>query len=65
VLDPERRFRVLLPNGEERVVAGEWTTLVRPGVPDTRLRLPWLERWLWRLSLAFRRRRVANYHGAR
>ena len=35
VLDPERRFRVLLPNGEERVVAGEWTTLVRPGLPDT------------------------------
>jgi Fe-S-cluster containining protein len=33
VLDPERRFRVLLPNGEERIVEGEWTTLVRPACP--------------------------------
>jgi len=65
VLDPERRFRVLLPNGEERIVEGEWTTLVRPGLPDARLRLPRLERWLRRLSLALRRRRVANYRGAR
>ena len=65
VLDPERRFRVLLPNGEERIVEGEWTTLVRPGGPDARLRLPWLERWQRRLSLALRRRRVADYRGAR
>ena len=65
VLDPERRFRVLLPNGEERIVEGEWTTLVRPGGPDARLRLRWLERWQRRLSLALRRRRVADYRGAR
>jgi hypothetical protein len=65
VLDPTRRFRVLLPNGEERVVEGEWTTLVRAGVPDTRLRLPRLERWLRRIVLAIRRRRVADYRGAR
>jgi len=65
VLDPVRRFRVLLPNGEERVVEGEWTTLVRPGLPDARLRLPRLERWLRRISLAVRRRRVASYRGAR
>ncbi len=65
VLDPERRFRVLLPSSEERVVEGEWTTLVRPGLPDIRLRLPRLERWLRRLDLFFRRRRVAGYRGAR
>jgi hypothetical protein len=56
VLDPERRFRVLLPDGEERLVEGEWTTLRRPGQPDTRLRLPRLERWLRRVGLYYRRR---------
>jgi hypothetical protein len=64
VLDPERRFRVLLPDGEERHVAGEWTTVVRPGSLDTRLRLPRLERWLRRAQLYWRRRRVASYRGA-
>jgi hypothetical protein len=63
VLDPERRFRVLLPDGEERIVEGEWTTLRRPGAPDTRLRLPRLERWLRRWNLYWRRRRVAGYRG--
>ncbi|HKA13530.1 MAG TPA: hypothetical protein VKH41_00815 [Myxococcota bacterium] len=65
VLDPARRFCVLLPDGEERIVEGEWTTLVRPGLPDARLRLPLFERWLRRLSLAVRRRSVAGYRGAR
>jgi Fe-S-cluster containining protein len=64
VLDPARRFRVLLPDGAERVVEGEWTTLRRPGEPDTTLRLPPLERWLRRVGLYFRRRRVAGYRGA-
>jgi hypothetical protein len=64
VLDPTRRFRVLLPSGEERVVEGEWTTLVRPDQAAERLRLPLLERWLRRVQLAIRRRRVANYRGA-
>lgn len=63
VLDPERRFRVLLPGGEERVVEGEWTTLVRPGQPDARVRLSPVERWLRRRRLAWRRRRVAGYRG--
>ena len=65
VLDADRRFRVLLPDGEERIVAGEYTTRIRPGQPDTTVRLPRLERWLRRVSLAFRRRRVAGYDGAR
>jgi hypothetical protein len=63
VLDPERRFRVLLTGGEERLVEGEWTTLRRSGLPDTRLRLPIFERWLRRLGLWLRRRRVAGYRG--
>ena len=65
VLDPDRRFRVLLPGGEERLVEGEYTTLVRPGLPDSRVRLPALERWLRRIRLAWRRRRVADYRGTR
>lgn len=64
VLDAERPFRVLLAGGEERRVEGEWTTVVRPGQPDARLRLPRLERWLRRARLAWRRRRIAGYRGA-
>jgi len=64
VLDPDRRFRVLLPGGEERDVAGEWTTLRRPGRADECLRLPRGERWLRRLSLWWQRRRLAGYRGA-
>ena len=64
VLDPERRFRVLLPGGEERIVEGEWTTCLRPGEPEERLRLPLLERWLRRLRLTWQRRRLAHYRGA-
>jgi Fe-S-cluster containining protein len=64
VLDPNRRIRVLLARGEERIVEGEWTTLVRPGSPDTRSRLPRLERWIRRLGLFLRRRRVAGYRRA-
>jgi len=63
VLDADRRFRVLLPDGEERIVEGELTTIVRPGRPDTRVRLPWLERWLRRIRLGLRRRRVSGYRG--
>lgn len=64
VLDPERRFRVLLPDGEERLVEGDWTTLRRPGRDDERLRLPPLERWVRRVGLRWRRRRVSGYRGA-
>jgi len=64
VLDPGRRFRVLLPDGEERIVEGEWTKRRRPGHPGERFRLPWLDRWLRRAGLAWRRRRVAGYRGA-
>ncbi len=64
VLDPERRFRVLLAGDEERSIAGEWTTLHRPGEPDRRVRLPPLERWLRRAGLAWRRWRVRGYRGA-
>ncbi len=64
VLDPGRRFRELLPDGEERIVEGEWTTRRRPSHPGERFRLPWLGRWLRRAGLAWRRRRVVGYRGA-
>ena len=64
VLDPERRFRVLLPDGEERRVEGEWTTVLAPGRPALRVRLPRLERWLRRVQLGWRRRRLSGYRGA-
>lgn len=65
VLDPDRPFRVLLPDGEERRVEGEWTRVSRPGHPEQWLRMPALERWLRRLRLRWRRRRLAGYRGAR
>ena len=64
VLDPDRPFRVLLADGEERLVSGEWTTRLRPGYPPLRYRLPRLERWIRRLRLAFTRRRLRSYRGA-
>lgn len=61
VLDPDRSYRLLLPDGEERVVEGETVTRIRPGQsPETR-RMPWLERGLRRVMLrveAWRLRRM-------
>lgn len=63
VLDGERRFRVLLPDGEERHVAGDTTIVRRAGRPDATLRLPFAERWLRNLSLRWRRWRLSDYRG--
>jgi hypothetical protein len=63
VLDAERRFRVLLPEGEERLVEGDWTTVRKPGIGDRRLRLPFFERWARNLTLRWRRRRLSGYRG--
>ena len=63
VLDAERSYRVLLPDGEERVVVGEWTTVRRPGQPDERRRAPWLDRLGTRLRQTWQRRRVRDYRG--
>jgi hypothetical protein len=54
VMDPDRPYRVLLPGGEEQLVAGETTTVRRPGRPDEVRRLPLLDRGLRRAVLALR-----------
>ena len=62
-LDPDAPFRVLLPGGEEQRVAGERVTLLREGRVVAERRLPWLERRVRRLLLAwsgFRLRRAAS-----
>ncbi len=58
VLDPDRSYRLLLPGGEEHRVQGEWTEIRKPGQSVERRRLPWLERRVRRLLLAFRRFRL-------
>jgi hypothetical protein len=58
VMDPERPYRVLLPDGEEQRVEGEWTELRRPGHPMERRRLPLIERLIRRTILAGKRRRL-------
>jgi hypothetical protein len=55
VMDPDRPYRVLLPGGEEQIVAGDRITLRRPGRPDEARRLPLLDRSLRRAAIAFRR----------
>jgi hypothetical protein len=60
-LDPDRRFRVLLPGGEEQRVAGERVELWRDGARIAERRLPWLERLLRRGALAWRRLRLRRH----
>lgn len=58
VMDSDRPYRVLLPNGEEHRVRGEWTEIHRPGqAPEVR-RLSLVERWVRRGVLAGRRIRL-------
>jgi len=63
-LDPDRPFRVLLPDGDEHRVHGDRTTVWRGGrrVAERRLGLP--DRGLRRLLLWLRARRVRRYRGA-
>jgi hypothetical protein len=61
VLDPDRPYRVLLPGGEEQRVEGERVTRLRDGEVVASGRLPWLERWLRRAIVAWRRRRFARF----
>lgn len=58
VLDSDRSFRLLLTNGEEHRVHGEWTEIHRPGCAVERRRLPLLERLVRSLILALRRIRL-------
>lgn len=56
VMDPDRGYRLLLPNGEDHLVAGDRTLVRRAGLPDEERRMPWLDRRLRRLVIAARRR---------
>jgi hypothetical protein len=58
VLDPDRPYRVLLPDGEEQRVAGERVETWRDGVRVGVERLAWLERIARRLAIAARRLRL-------
>ncbi len=57
VLDEDRRFRVLMPDGVEHHVEGEWMTIHHPDGRAERRRMPWLERWALRAAHAWKRRR--------
>lgn len=61
VLDPDRPYRVLLPNGREQRVVGERVQEWRDGEPVEERRLPWLERALRRFIAARRRRKLDRY----
>jgi Fe-S-cluster containining protein len=68
VLDPERPYRILLPPQEpdgsvacELQVRGEHVTELRDGVVVAERRLPWLERALRRVAIAWRQRRFRSY----
>lgn len=63
VMNADRPARVLLPEGEEHRVTGERSVILRGGVVVTERRLPLVDRWLRRVSLAWRRWRLRNYRG--
>ena len=60
-LDADRPYRVLLPDGEEHQVGGDRVEIRRGGQAVETRRLPWLERQVRRLVLAFRRRKLARF----
>lgn len=59
-LDPDRPFRVLLSGGEEHRVIGEWTEISRPGQPKARERLALGARWVRRIAIWLRKRKIAG-----
>ena len=64
VLNAAQPVRVLLADALEHRIEGEWTSVWRDGAFVERRRLPPLDRWLRRLRLAWRGRRIASYRGA-
>jgi Fe-S-cluster containining protein len=54
VLDPDRPFRVLLPGGEEQLVAGEEIRVIRDGIEVETRRAPWPQRVARRITLRWR-----------
>ncbi|MFP6656312.1 MAG: hypothetical protein VCB25_11850 [Myxococcota bacterium] len=57
VMNPDRPFRVLLPDGFEERVFGERIEVYRGGILIETKRSPWAERWARRVSIWWRRRR--------
>jgi hypothetical protein len=61
VLDPERPYRVLQPDGRDLEIAGDRLRVYREGRLVEQQRAPWLERALRRLVLAIRARRLRRW----
>jgi len=60
--DPEAPVRELGPAGTELRIEGDWIVRIEGVRELSRRRLPWLERGLRRVVLAFRRRRLRGYY---
>jgi Fe-S-cluster containining protein len=60
--DPDAPVRELGPGGAELRLEGEWLVRLAEGREAERRRLPWLERSLRRLVLAWRERRLRGYY---
>jgi len=60
--DPDAPVRELSAGGAELRIEGEWLTQLAAGVVVERRRLPWLERSLRRLALAWRARKLRGYY---
>lgn len=63
-LDPDRPYRVLLGDGEEHRVEGEWTTVLRPGHDLHKHRLSAFARLARRIVIWFRERKIAAMRGS-
>jgi hypothetical protein len=59
--DPEAPVRELGPEGVELRIEGDWVVRFVDGREQQRRRLPWLERRLRRLALAWRAHRLRGY----
>jgi hypothetical protein len=64
VMDADRAYRILLPEGEEQRIRGDRIESWRGGVHQKTSRMPALERGVRRLSLAWQRWRLRGYRGA-
>ena len=58
--DPDRPYRLLMAGGVEHRVRGERVSVLREGMPVSEMRLPWLERQVRRLLVAWRRWRLSR-----
>jgi hypothetical protein len=63
VMNPDRPFRVLLAQGIEHRVEGEWTEIHRDDIRIERRRLGWAERGARRIGIWWRRWRLSQTFG--